>query len=365
MSYEHQNATLTAGTLVYYKALNAADETYALWNGLTEIGDIGTSGSFVEDTTLADTVKTYIPGMKDTSELEFTFYRYNADTAQADLISKAQAGTSVTIKIVWPNNTQAVFDAEGATGTNTWFLDDRHPTLKATYMAAAMEYGLIFGEDPTAITYAPSDLSGTDATSMRTYASNALNGFTNYVDHTAGKVHYKVTIRDQYGMEIEPADPVVVTVSDGGTINDENVFTTNGTNGTFNVNATTGNFTQDATLKVATAETEVVVYPAIELNEQTLNASENFNTIGDEATATLPQAWRIDRQLTAPRTVGRFDLADTQTMYSGGRMVLGTLVPTTPATVLWAASRQESPMQPVASTSMLTCSIPAKRTLRT
>ena len=95
MSYEHQNATLTAGTLVYYKALNAADETYALWNGLTEIGDIGTSGSFVEDTTLADTVKTYIPGMKDTSELEFTFYRYNADTAQADLISKAQAGTSV------------------------------------------------------------------------------------------------------------------------------------------------------------------------------------------------------------------------------------------------------------------------------
>ena len=111
MTYSHQNATLTAGTLVYYKALNAADETYALWNGLTEIGDIGTSGSFVEDTTLADTVKTYIPGMKDTSELEFTFYRYNADTAQADLISKAQAGTSVTIKIVWPNNTQAVFDA--------------------------------------------------------------------------------------------------------------------------------------------------------------------------------------------------------------------------------------------------------------
>jgi hypothetical protein len=111
MSYEHQNATLTAGTLVYYKALDAADETYALWNGLTEIGDIGTSGSFVEDTTLADTVKTYIPGMKDTSELEFTFYRYNADTAQADLISKAQAGTSVTIKIVWPNSTQAVFNA--------------------------------------------------------------------------------------------------------------------------------------------------------------------------------------------------------------------------------------------------------------
>ncbi|MBP5688194.1 MAG: T9SS type A sorting domain-containing protein [Muribaculaceae bacterium] len=213
---------------------------------------------------------------------------------------------------------QAVYDAEGADGTNTWFLDDRHPTLKATYMAAAMEYGLIFGEDPASITYAPSDLSASDAASMRTYASNALNGFTNYVDHTAGQVHYKVTVRDQYGMEVEPADPVVMTLSDGGNIDENLVFTSNGTNGTFSVNATTGNFSADATVKVAAAETEVVVFPAIELNEENLGASENFDAMGDAATATLPEAWRIDRQITAPRTVGRFDMADTQTMYSGG-----------------------------------------------
>ena len=212
---------------------------------------------------------------------------------------------------------QAVYDAEGATGTNTWFLDDRHPTLKATYMAAAMEYGLIFGEDPASITYAPSDISAGEAASMRTYASNALNGFTNYVDHTAGQVHYKVTVCDQFGMEIEPDDPVVMTLSDGGTL-DGSVFTSNGTNGSFNVNAVTGDFSANATVKVAAAETEVVVFPAIELNELTLNASENFNAMGDDATATLPEAWRIDRQLTAPRTVGRFDLADTETMYSGG-----------------------------------------------
>ena len=213
---------------------------------------------------------------------------------------------------------QAVYDNEGSTGTNTWFLDDRHPTLKATYMAAAMEYGLIFGEDPASITYAPSDLSSSDAASMRTYASNALNSFTNYVDHTAGKVHYKVTVRDQFGMEIEPADPVVMTLSDGGTIDENNVFTSNGTNGTFNVNATTGSFSADATVKVAAAETEVTVFPAIELNEEKLSATEVFDIMGDEATATLPSAWRIDRQITAPRTVGRFDQADTQTMYSGG-----------------------------------------------
>ena len=69
---------------------------------------------------------------------------------------------------------------------------------------------------------------------------------------------------------------------------------------------------------MASALTEVVTYPAIELNETTLSAGQNFDIMGDEATATLPAAWRIDRILSGPRTVGRYDLADDQTMWSGG-----------------------------------------------
>ena len=213
---------------------------------------------------------------------------------------------------------QEVYDLEGSEGTLTWFLDDRHPTLKATYMAAAMEYGLIYGEDPMNITWAPNGLNASEAAAMRGYASRALNGFTNYVDHTAGQVHYKVTVRDQFGMEIEAPEPVVMTLSDGGEIDANQVFTSNGTNGEYTVTATTGNFTQNATVKVAAALTEVVTYPAIELNETTLSANQNFDVMGEDATATLPAAWRIDRILTAPRTVGRFDQADDQTMYSGG-----------------------------------------------
>ena len=213
---------------------------------------------------------------------------------------------------------QEVYDLEGSEGTLTWFLDDRHPTLKATYMAAAMEYGLIYGEDPMDITWAPAGMSNDEAAAMRGYASRALNGFTNYVDHTAGQVHYKVTVRDQFGMEVEAPEPVVMTLTGGGDIDANQVFTSNGTNGEFTVTATTGDFTQNASLKVASALTEVVTYPAIELNETTLSASEKFDAMGDEATAALPAAWRIDRILTAPRTVGRYDQADDQTMYSGG-----------------------------------------------
>jgi hypothetical protein len=213
---------------------------------------------------------------------------------------------------------QEVYDLEGSEGTLTWFLDDRHPTLKATYMAAAMEYGLIYGVDPMDISWAPAGMSASDAAAMRGYASRALNGFTNYVDHTAGQVHYKVTVRDQFGMEIEAPEPVVMTLSAGGEIDANGVFTSDGTNGEYTVTAATGNFTQTANLKVADALTEVITYPAIELNETTLSASEAFDMMGDAATATLPEAWRIDRILTAPRTVGRYDQADDQTMYSGG-----------------------------------------------
>ena len=212
---------------------------------------------------------------------------------------------------------QEVYDLEGSEGTLTWFLDDRHPTLKATYMAAAMEFGLIYGIDPATITWAPNGLSGSDAAAMRGYASRALNGFTNYVDHTAGQVHYKVTVRDQFGMEIEAPESVVMTLSDGGELVD-GTFTSNGSNGEYTVTATMGDFTQTANVKVAAAQTEVVTYPAIELNEETLSANQNFDVMGDGATAQLPEAWRIDRVLTAPRTVGRYDQADGQTMYSGG-----------------------------------------------
>ena len=213
---------------------------------------------------------------------------------------------------------QAVYEQEGSEGAGTWFLDDRHPTLKATYMAAAMEYGLIFGEDPATITQVPAGMSAADAASMRAYASQALVGFTNCVDHTAGVVRYKVTVRDQFGMEIAPAEPVTMTLSGGGAIDENQVFTSNGEQGTYDVTAATGTFSAAATVKVASALTEVAVYPAIELNEDCLKASETFDAMSDEATASLPEAWRIDRILTEPRTVGRFDMADEATMYSGG-----------------------------------------------
>ena len=56
-SYTPQNATLIAGMLVGYSTASADPDsnsgTWSPWNGITEIGDIGNSGAFVEQTTLA------------------------------------------------------------------------------------------------------------------------------------------------------------------------------------------------------------------------------------------------------------------------------------------------------------------------
>lgn len=110
-SYTPQNATLIAGVLVAFKEDSESVTEWTPWNGLTELGDIGNTGSFVEQTTLADTVKRYIAGMKDTSEIEMTYYKYAGDAGQTTLKTFAENGTNIKIKIQWANGDLAEFDA--------------------------------------------------------------------------------------------------------------------------------------------------------------------------------------------------------------------------------------------------------------
>ena len=114
-SYTPQNATLIAGMLVGYSTATADPDsksgTWSPWNGITEIGDIGNSGAFVEQTTLADTTKRYMAGMKDTAEMEVTYYKYAGDTNQAALKTAAEAGSNIWVKVQWKNGDTAKFQA--------------------------------------------------------------------------------------------------------------------------------------------------------------------------------------------------------------------------------------------------------------
>ena len=213
---------------------------------------------------------------------------------------------------------QQAFDDNGAEGLTPWFQDDRHPTDMSTYMAACMEYGLIFGVDPATITSHPAAVSDADAVTMRSYASQALKGFTNIVDHTAATVRYQAVGFDQYGKEMDAPADFVYALTDGGELDANHVFTSNGTEGVYSVSAENEKYHLSATVKVTHAETQVVTFPTIELNADKLSTQENFDLMGTAADATLPEGWRIDRQTSAPRTVGSYAASQNQTMYAGG-----------------------------------------------
>ena len=106
----------------------------------------------------------------------------------------------------------------------TMVLDVRHPTDMSTYMAACMEYGLIFGEDPVSITSHPSSVSDADAADMRARASKVLAEFNQTVSHHAATVALKSTVTDAFGLVL-PQDNVEYSVSDANaSVSPEGVF---------------------------------------------------------------------------------------------------------------------------------------------
>lgn len=235
---------------------------------------------------------------------------------------------------------QAKYEKDGGDATEKeWFLpgDDRHPTIRSTYMAACMEYGLIFNDDLSTLTYYPTYTTDYDskaidadiAADMRRYAADALESYLNTVNHHEGTVRFEAAVYDDFGIEV-PAQTVSFSVDGGGTISPDGVFTSDGTEGTYTVTAISGDFTKTATITVAAAETEVPEYPSVAISIDSPVAEQNFNTLGEDAEATLPEGWRIDKQTVAPRTVGTFAVAQEKTMYAGG-----TSLPSNAKNGLW------------------------------
>lgn len=224
---------------------------------------------------------------------------------------------------------QAKYEKDGGNTTQSeWFLpgDDRHPTIRSTYLAALMEYGIIFNEDPANVTYFPEyttdydskKIDSTIAAEMRKYASDALKGYKNIINNHELSIQFTPRLYDEKGVEIEPETGVAYSVDgQGASIDGHGLFKAT-EKGEYTVTATYGNTSKKARVLVTEAETEVPEYPSIAVNIQSPALSQNFDSLGEEAEATLPSGWRIDRQLLNPRTLGAFATASEKTMYAGG-----------------------------------------------
>lgn len=212
------------------------------------------------------------------------------------------------------------YEREGTGELATWFRpagenngtdDDRHPSKKATYMAACTEYGVIFGEDPRGITYLPSGLDATTAARMRDYAKAAIDSLAQVVDNHARTITYSATLYDQFGMPMTAGQTVNWSADRGGTITD-GVFRADGTEGVTAVTAQCGAFTGTATVTVGRATGAAPAVPTVIWEAGQAAVGEAFDTMDG---GRLPAGWRIDRLTGSPRTLGYFASAADTVMY--------------------------------------------------
>lgn len=107
------NGVLTRGTTLSYKT---SGSTYTALPDLQEIPDMGADVDNVEITTLADSARRYMKGLKDYGDLEFTFlYDNSTATSAYRVLSGLESQDSVDWKVSFPDNTEFTFS--GAVST--------------------------------------------------------------------------------------------------------------------------------------------------------------------------------------------------------------------------------------------------------
>jgi|GEM_PF-5841484 hypothetical protein len=99
-------AIATNGTKLLAK--KKADNTFTELVGMKDFTDMGAKADRIETTTLNSSAKTYIRGMNDTPELEFTFnYENTTDAASAYSICTGLAAETdpVDFELMFPDGT--------------------------------------------------------------------------------------------------------------------------------------------------------------------------------------------------------------------------------------------------------------------
>lgn len=107
---------------------------------------------------------------------DFSLYTVHNELLYRNYLAVAQENGILLCPVGLGN--QVVYETEGAKGANLLHNDECHPSHKATYMAACMEYAIIFHENPEDIKYVPEKLSCQSGQEVRGYVKKVLDKFT-------------------------------------------------------------------------------------------------------------------------------------------------------------------------------------------
>ncbi|HIF9075761.1 TPA: hypothetical protein ACX6NV_000592 [Photobacterium damselae] len=192
---DKKDATLVAGTKSYFKLKDEVGD-YAFLPGLVTLGAVGSVGSYVDQTTLDDTTKRYLGGMKDTSESTLKVNVYPDDPNQSKFVQAAQDKRVVQIKNILPPNSsgkQFVMEYEMAlAGYRTPEMSDGNTLVQFEVSGrqsgepsfAFAEAGKVFGiseatvTTPGAVTLTDGDYQVTQGKDMLTSGDGVNSQFT-------------------------------------------------------------------------------------------------------------------------------------------------------------------------------------------
>ena len=95
-------ATLAAGTIVEYDA-DLVIPTYGdIIAGVLSLGAVGEMAESKDATVLADTVKKYGAGMKDSPDKAIKFQHWALDAGQQAFIAAAKANDTIMVRVTYP-----------------------------------------------------------------------------------------------------------------------------------------------------------------------------------------------------------------------------------------------------------------------
>lgn len=200
------------------------------------------------------------------------------------------------------------YEREGEEVLKRWYMDDRHPTIESAYLAACIEYAVVYGERPTTISWAPATISPAEAMRIRLYAEEAMDDVEQVVDHHKGTVRMECRRYDEMGQEQDDRVATTWSVDGGGSIDEDGVYTTDGEVGCHTVEARCDALVARASVCVAQPVTRMENLPTVELAGSEAGYAQDFNGMGDGLT--LPEGWRADCQSGYGRVLGYFALAD-------------------------------------------------------
>ncbi|MEP3857288.1 MAG: phage tail tube protein [Porticoccus sp.] len=100
--------TLGAGSKFYYEP-SASPGTWVLLANALNVGEVGSTGEFIETTPIAKEVREYINGMKTPPDKTITFNDTPGDSAYQAYLAEVDAGNTVNHRVDYKNNHRAEF----------------------------------------------------------------------------------------------------------------------------------------------------------------------------------------------------------------------------------------------------------------